>query len=314
MARNTAGNYSLPAGNPVTAGSTIQSSWANTTLSDLASEVTDSLSRSGKGGMLAPLLLTDGAVAGPGVAFASEVASGMYRQAANDVRFALGGSDRIRMKSASGAAALEFYSPQVAGGTVTDFIFDTSNVRAAGSLFEVRKAGVEVFRVAFNGDIYKNGSLFGVSSPSSNPWTTFFLSADATVPASATDLSGMSFTMEANSKYVVRAVLIGLSGDGASYGVTFRMKGAGAPTINAIRIMSLQDDSGGAVQSQEVTATDTDWFTGSVDATGSGAVRTSWGIVNTGASPGTFQLQGRRTGGTADPTIRAGSYIEYHKV
>lgn len=314
MARNAAGNYSLPSGNPITSGSTVQSAWANTTLTDLSAEVTDSLSRSGKGGMLAALLLVNGASASPGIAFSSEVSSGIYRAGASDVRFVLGGSDRIRMKSGAGASALEFSSPQAGAGVVPDFVFDTVNLRTAGSLWKLATGGVERLRIDSDGSIYQNGALFtSGGGGTSTPWTTKFLAADATVGAAASDLTGMSFAMEANSKYIVRAVLVGLSGDAAEYGVTFRMKGSGAPTIGSMLLMSLQDDTGGAAQSQEVSAVDTDWFTGTTTP-GSGTVRTTWGVINTGGSAGTFQLQGRRTGGTADPAIRAGSYIEYHKV
>ena len=35
-ARNSAGTYSLPVGNPVTSGTTITSTWANSTITDLA--------------------------------------------------------------------------------------------------------------------------------------------------------------------------------------------------------------------------------------------------------------------------------------
>lgn len=48
MARNGSGTYSLPAGNPVVTGTTIQSTWANTTLSDLATAITQSISQDGQ--------------------------------------------------------------------------------------------------------------------------------------------------------------------------------------------------------------------------------------------------------------------------
>lgn len=48
MARNGSGTYSLPAGNPVVTGTTIQSTWANTTLSDIATALTQSLSQDGQ--------------------------------------------------------------------------------------------------------------------------------------------------------------------------------------------------------------------------------------------------------------------------
>jgi hypothetical protein len=48
MSRNGSGTYNLPAGNPVVTGNTISSSWANTTLSDIASALTDSLAADGQ--------------------------------------------------------------------------------------------------------------------------------------------------------------------------------------------------------------------------------------------------------------------------
>lgn len=48
MSRNGSGTYSLPAGNPVVTGTTITSTWANTTLSDIASALTGSLAADGQ--------------------------------------------------------------------------------------------------------------------------------------------------------------------------------------------------------------------------------------------------------------------------
>jgi len=48
MARNGSGTYVLPAGNPVTTGTTISSTWANTTLSDIGSALTGSISTDGQ--------------------------------------------------------------------------------------------------------------------------------------------------------------------------------------------------------------------------------------------------------------------------
>jgi len=93
MPRNGSGTYSLPAGNPVTSGTLIEASWANTTLSDLSSAMTDSLARSGEGGMTGPLRSTDGSVSVPSQSFVNETSSGFYRAAATDVRFAMAGVD-----------------------------------------------------------------------------------------------------------------------------------------------------------------------------------------------------------------------------
>ena len=48
MSRNGSGTYSLPAGNPVVTNTTIASTWANTTMNDLAAALTDSVAADGQ--------------------------------------------------------------------------------------------------------------------------------------------------------------------------------------------------------------------------------------------------------------------------
>lgn len=48
MSRNGSGVYSLPAGNPVVTQTSISSTWANTTLSDIASALTGSIAADGQ--------------------------------------------------------------------------------------------------------------------------------------------------------------------------------------------------------------------------------------------------------------------------
>ena len=48
MSRNGSGVYSLPAGNPVVTNTTISSTWANNTMSDLAAALTDSVAADGQ--------------------------------------------------------------------------------------------------------------------------------------------------------------------------------------------------------------------------------------------------------------------------
>jgi hypothetical protein len=48
MSRNGSGTYNLPAGNPVVTATTITSTWANSTLSDIATALTGSLSADGQ--------------------------------------------------------------------------------------------------------------------------------------------------------------------------------------------------------------------------------------------------------------------------
>lgn len=91
-ARNSSGTMSLVAGNPVAAGQTISPTWANNTLSDIATELTDSLSRSGKGPMLAPLECTDGTVSAPSITFDNDTNTGLYRVAADKPAMAVNGT------------------------------------------------------------------------------------------------------------------------------------------------------------------------------------------------------------------------------
>ena len=57
MSRNGSGTYTLPAGNPVVTGTTIASTWANNTMNDLASALTDSVAADGQTAMTGNLNL-----------------------------------------------------------------------------------------------------------------------------------------------------------------------------------------------------------------------------------------------------------------
>ena len=120
MSRNSAGTYSLPTGNPVVSGSIISSTWANDTMNDIASALTDSLSRSGKGGMSAAFKSIDGAVATPGISFNNEAGSGLYRAGAGDVRLAILGSDVFKLTAA--------------GAAITGTLSSTGNATVGGTL------------------------------------------------------------------------------------------------------------------------------------------------------------------------------------
>ena len=103
MPRNASGTYSLAPSNPVVTGTIIASDWANDTMSDVAIAMTNSLSRNGNGGMLAPLPNVDGTEALPSVTFTNALSTGLYRAGAADVRTSLVGQDRFRVTTAGTA-------------------------------------------------------------------------------------------------------------------------------------------------------------------------------------------------------------------
>lgn len=95
MPRDASGNYTLPLAD-VVAGATIEASWANVTLADLAQAMTESLSREGDGGLTAPLALTDGTAVLPSLTFINETNTGLYRAGTGDVHVVIGGVSIMR--------------------------------------------------------------------------------------------------------------------------------------------------------------------------------------------------------------------------
>lgn len=96
MPRGPGGTYVLPSGNPVVPGTIIESNWANPTMADVGQEISDSLSRSGKGGMLAALRGLDGTAAVPTFSFTNEPSSGRYRDGPGQVVEAILGQPVVR--------------------------------------------------------------------------------------------------------------------------------------------------------------------------------------------------------------------------
>jgi hypothetical protein len=160
MPRNASGTFSLVSGNPVVSGTLIDATWANNTLNDIANEMTDSLSRSGEGGMLAPLRLTDGVQATPGLGFTNEPGSGLYRAGTNEWWSVAGGA-QVQQHTANGAvtrfAAGAVGTPSLAasGDLNTGLWFPAADTIAASV------GGVESFRVNSSGNMG-----IGTSSPS----------------------------------------------------------------------------------------------------------------------------------------------------
>ena len=101
MPRDGSGNYSLPAtGNPAVTNTPITIAWWNGTSTDMATAFTDSLSRSGLGGMLVPFTLVDGTAAAPAFSFQSETNTGFYRFGAGEMDVSVGGTRYSRWTSA----------------------------------------------------------------------------------------------------------------------------------------------------------------------------------------------------------------------
>lgn len=133
MPRNSGGTYSLPAGNPVVTGASVSSTVHNNTLNDITSEMTDSLSRSNKGAMLAQLQLFAGTVGVPGLAFGSDTDMGFYYSAAGITKFSVAGVELLELA----ANKLKI------GGTAPAFQWNESDAAADNKLWNAIATGEE---------------------------------------------------------------------------------------------------------------------------------------------------------------------------
>jgi hypothetical protein len=131
-ARNSAGTYSLPSpSNPVVTGTTITSTWANTTLADLATEVTNSLDRSGRGCMTGQMQSASGTSSAPGITFCSDVSSGFWRAGDDDIRFGIDSAENVEFNKNIDAFRVSLYTD--AGVTAVNGITNASAITAIGN-------------------------------------------------------------------------------------------------------------------------------------------------------------------------------------
>tara|TARA_R110000824_G_scaffold175624_1_gene354285 strand:- start:1857 stop:3482 length:1626 start_codon:yes stop_codon:yes gene_type:complete len=97
MPRDSSGNYTLPEPAVVT-GSTILAAPYNSTLSDIAAALTDSLSRTGSGG-LSVARFESGTDSAPGIAWVDEIGLGFRRASAANMAVCMGGAEMFRWRS-----------------------------------------------------------------------------------------------------------------------------------------------------------------------------------------------------------------------
>lgn len=209
MPRNSSGNYTLPAGNPVVSGTLIEASWANDTLSDLAVAMTESLSRDGEGGMTAALRVIDGTASVPGIGFSNETNSGLYRSAAGDWYLVVQGAGVFRLQST--------------GVTVDGDLDVTGNLTFSGPLSSL----------TLSGDLVVNGQTFEITN--STAYYPQTISKNKTADANASyyvfdkDRAG---AIVQNSDILGNVIFRGFDGTGYIQGASIIAKVAGTPGTN----------------------------------------------------------------------------------
>ena len=220
MARDSNGNFGLAAGNPVAANTVIQPAWANTTLSDVAAALTDSLSRSGAGKMLAPLGAVSGTVSLPGLAFLDELNSGLYRAGANDIRLSVAGVDRLKV------------TPTALTATFATTTL-TGNLVAVGGTFSGNVSGVNG---TFSGPV--SGTTGTFSSAVSGTTGTFSSTVSGVAGTFSGAVSGTTGTFSSTVSGVAGTFSGALSGTTGTFsstvsGTTGTFTGLVSPTLTS---------------------------------------------------------------------------------
>jgi hypothetical protein len=182
MARNGAGTYTLPAGNPVTTGTTISSSWANNTLNDIASSLTASLAYDGQTAPVANLPMATYAHTGVGNATVRTMyaAAGQVQDGTLSYLTSVSGTDTI---TAIAPVSMNAY---VAGQT---FRFIAANANTGAVTLNINSIGAKA--------ITKNGTTALAASdiPANSvvivtyDGTQFQISNVATLPASVSSFN-----------------------------------------------------------------------------------------------------------------------------
>lgn len=149
MPRDSSGNHTLPAGNPVVSGTAISSSVTNNTLNDISAALTDSLSRTGDGPMSAALELINGSAATPALSFDSDTDCGLWRKGADNIAMGVAGAEVLDIQTTgvdvtgalavsttlavTGATTQTGALGCAAGVTVTQSTSNTNAVTATGN-------------------------------------------------------------------------------------------------------------------------------------------------------------------------------------
>lgn len=172
MSRNGSGVYTLPVGNPVVSGTPIASSWANTTLTDIGNELTNSIDKSGRTTPLADLPLGGFKLTGMGSGSISGD-SVPYQQVLNQDHSAIAAAATVDLAGATatdievtgtGATITSFGTGALAGvakwltfsgatNTLTNSATlicqgGTNLVMTAGDVCKVTSQGTNVWRVS----------------------------------------------------------------------------------------------------------------------------------------------------------------------
>ncbi len=170
MARDNNGDFTLypgtgnQDGNPVVTGDLITADWANGTMTDMATSMTDSLDRNGRGGMLQPLKGIDGANGGPAYSYTNHPQTGRYVDGSGRMVDTVTGTDILRLSTSGIEEYREGVWRVLSAPTATDVEY--SNTTSGLSATNVQEAidELKAADVTDYVDLVTDQSIDGVKS------------------------------------------------------------------------------------------------------------------------------------------------------
>lgn len=156
--RNSSGTFSSSIADFQT-GTVIRSNDVNTVRDEFATEITDSLSRSAKGGMLAALKLYDGSAAIPSLTFSAQEGIGFYRAGNYDLRFVCDAAEKFRLTNLGAKVTGTF---EATGNTTVGGTLGVTGATTVGSL--ASSGAVSGTTGTFTGDVTVDTNVLKVDT------------------------------------------------------------------------------------------------------------------------------------------------------
>jgi hypothetical protein len=153
-------------------------------MEDMANELTNSLSRTGAGGMLAPFRIADGLVTGPGLSYLNETNTGLYRSGAGSVWMSVLGVNTVQFSTvgmtipsgksltAQGNASVGGTLSVTGAATLASTLAVTGAITATGGVLGnvTAGSGTSTFNnVTINGNLDMDASSSGTITNLPNP-------------------------------------------------------------------------------------------------------------------------------------------------
>jgi hypothetical protein len=202
MSRNGSGTYNLPAGNPVVTGTSISSSWANTTLSDIANALTGSIAADGQTPISGNLNLAGNKIISLGTGTLATDAANV-EQVTSAVAITGGTIDGTPIGSVTPASGKFTTLESTGAGTIGGDLGVTGNGTFSGTSSLKIPAGTTAQRpvspsnsmLRYNSDYgtfegYASGAWSGLGGASGASGNAVFYENDTNVTASYTITSG----------------------------------------------------------------------------------------------------------------------------